>query len=75
MTWQSQFLGYTSALSDGPAAYILWTIGTLTLLTWIVGLRAHVRGNRWYRVLQTVALLALPLLLLVGMAASMMPPA
>jgi hypothetical protein len=75
LTGQSQFLGYAAALSDGPAAYILWIIGALTLSTWLVGLSAGVRRSRLYWVLQTAALWALPLLLLGGMAASMMPPA
>ncbi|CAB3781973.1 hypothetical protein LMG27177_01133 [Paraburkholderia fynbosensis] len=75
MIAHSQFLGYAAALADGEAAYLLWAIGGLTLLTWAVGLskKAGVRG--WYRVMQAVALLALPVLLIIGMVASMIPVA
>nr|WKF58330.1 hypothetical protein HUO10_002828 [Paraburkholderia busanensis] len=78
MTWQpqflAQFLGYAAALSDGVAAGILWSIGALTLLTALIGLNTKTRTSRWFALLQTVALLALPALLLIGMVESMMPP-
>lgn len=71
----STFLGYAAALSDGAASYLLWIIGAITFVAWAVGLRARVWNRKWYRVVQGVALLALPALLLVGMIASMIPPA
>ena len=71
----SQFLGYASALADGDAAFLLWTIGAVTSVTFVLGLRQRSREVRWYRALQALALLALPVLLLVGMAVSMIPPA
>lgn len=71
----SNFLGYSAALSDGAAAPLLWTIGAFSLLIWAVGLRSEVWQTRWYKLFQSVALLALPALLLVGMVASMIPPA
>jgi hypothetical protein len=45
------------------------------LIAWAVGLRAGAWNRKWYRIFQGAALLALPALLLVGMVASMMPPA
>jgi hypothetical protein len=71
----STFLGYAAALSDGEASYLLWIIGATTLIAWAVGLRAGAWNRKWYRIFQGAALLALPALLLVGMVASMMPPA
>jgi hypothetical protein len=71
----STILGYAAALSDGEAAYLLWIIGALSSIVWALGLRATVRNHRWYPLINGVALLALPVLLLVGMFASMAPPA
>ncbi|SAL19819.1 hypothetical protein AWB74_00697 [Caballeronia arvi] len=75
MIANSGFLGYASMLADGDAAYLLWIIGALSLFTFVAGLGEEVRTSRWYRVLQSVALLALPALLLLGMVVSMIPPA
>lgn len=71
----SEFLGYAAALADGAAAYLLWGIGTFSLLVWLVGLNRAYREGQWYRFLRAAALLALPVLLLIGMVVSMIPPA
>lgn len=75
MIANSEFLACASTLADGDAAYLLWSIGALALFTFVVGLLRRVRNSRWYRLLQSVALLALPALLLLGMVVSMIPPA
>lgn len=71
----SELLGYASMLADGDAAYILWFIGALSLVAFLAGLRSEARSSRWYQILQSAALLALPALLLAGMVVSMIPPA
>lgn len=75
MIANSQFLGYASALADGDAAYLLWIICAVTSITLVLGLRQKAWESRWYRALHAVALLALPVLLLLGMVVSMIPPA
>ncbi|KXV03930.1 hypothetical protein CR51_15335 [Caballeronia megalochromosomata] len=75
MIADSEFLGYASVLADGDAAYLLWLIGALSLVAFVAGLRKEARSSVWYRMLQAVALLALPVLLLLGMVVSMIPPA
>lgn len=74
ISWR-EFSGNLAGLADGDAAYIVWSLGTLSLLAWAAGLRHNARGTRWVSLLQTIALLALPVLLLVGMVTSMIPPA
>jgi hypothetical protein len=71
----SELLGHTAALADGDAAYLLWSLGLLSLIAFVAGLVGPARHSRWLRLLQSVALLGLPALLMVGMAVSMMPPA
>jgi hypothetical protein len=71
----SGFFGYAAALADGEASYLLWIVGAFALLTWLVGLNKRLRNKAWYRAMQAAALLALPALLIVGMAASMTPVA
>jgi len=71
----SAFLGSASALADGEAAYLLWIIGVFSVVAFLVGLRKDAGSTRWVRTLQSVGLLALPALLLLGMVVSMIPPA
>lgn len=71
----SKFLGYAAALADGESAYLLWIIGIFSLLVWAISFRNKVWETRWYRLLRSAALLALPVLLLIGMVVSMIPPA
>ncbi|MCG5074087.1 hypothetical protein [Paraburkholderia tagetis] len=75
MIASSAFLGAASALADGDAAYLLWIIGFFSIVVFLVTLRTGASIPRWLRVLQSVALLALPALLLLGMVVSMFPPA
>lgn len=75
MIASSTFLGSASGLADGDAAYLLWIIGVLSLVVFLVGLRKGAPSTWWFRVLQSVGLLALPALLLVGMIVSMISPA
>lgn len=66
-------LGHTAALSDGEASYLLWIIGVLSVVVWVLGFRPSVRNHRWYALINGAAFLALPALLLIGMVVSMMP--
>ncbi|NIF53019.1 hypothetical protein [Burkholderia sp. Ax-1724] len=75
MIASSAFLGSASALADGEAAYLLWIIGVFSIVAFLAGLRKGAGRARWVRTLQSVGLLALPALLLLGMVVSMIPPA
>lgn len=67
--------GYAAALADGEASYLLWMIGALNFLAWVISLRPGAQDCGGYRLFRSVALLALPVLLLVGMVVSMLVPA
>jgi len=71
----SWFLLFAWFLSQSDVAFPTQSIGIFSLIVFLIGLRSKTRNSGWFRRFQSVALLAMPVLLLIGMIASMIPPA